>query len=92
VIEIKQGDAIILSVTRTRRFSPNCHLLGVSTELADLMIQMLVKARKEGIVRHLRDAVSTEGRTAGRLCLNSMTNSTHFRLYLQSPAFRVPLS
>jgi len=46
VIEIRQGDAI--TVTRTRRLSPNCHLLGVSTELADLIIQMLVKTRKEG--------------------------------------------
>jgi len=40
-IEIRQGDAI--TVTRTRRLSPNCHLLGISTELAGLMIQMLVK-------------------------------------------------
>ena len=33
---------------------------------------MLVKARKEGIVRHLRDAVSTQRRTARRPCLNSI--------------------
>ena len=90
MIEIRQGNAI--TVARTRRLSPNCHLLGISTELADLMIQMLVKARKEGIVRHLRDAVSTLGRIAGRLCLNSIANSAYFKFYSQSPAFKVPRS
>ena len=90
VIEIRQGDPI--TVTRTRRLSPNRHLLGISTELVDLMIHMLVKARKEGIVRHWRDAVSTQGRTARRLCPNSLTNSTCFKFYSQSPAFEVPLS
>jgi len=58
VVEIRQGDAT--TVTHTRRLSPNCHLLGISTKLGDQIIQTLVKARKEDIVRHLRDAVSTQ--------------------------------
>ena len=89
VIEIRQGGAI--TVARTLRLSPNCHL-GISTTLADLIIQMLVKARKEGIVRHLRDAVSTQQRTARRPCLNSIANSAYFKFYSQSLAFNVPLS
>jgi len=40
VIEIRQGDPI--TVTRTRRLSPNRHLLGTATELADLMILLVV--------------------------------------------------
>ena len=40
VIEIRQGDPI--TVTRTHRLSPNRHLLGISTELADLMILLVV--------------------------------------------------
>ena len=40
VIEIGQGDPI--TVTRARRLSPNRHLLGISTELADLMILFVV--------------------------------------------------
>jgi len=40
VIEIRQGDPI--TVTRTSRLSPNRHLLGISTELADLMILFVV--------------------------------------------------
>jgi len=40
VIEIRQEDAII--VTRTYRLSPNRHLLGISTELADLMILLVI--------------------------------------------------
>ena len=89
MIEIRQGGAI--TVARTRRLSPNCHL-GISTILADLIIQMLVKARKEGIVRHLRNAVSTQRRTARRPCLNSIANSAYFKFYSQSLAFNVPLS
>ena len=40
VIEIRQEDAI--TVTRTCRLSPNRHLLGISTELADLMILLVI--------------------------------------------------
>ena len=90
VVEIRQGDAT--TVTRICRLFPNCHLLGISTELGDWMIQTLVKARKEDIVRYLRDAVSTQGRTARRLCLSSITNSAYFKFYSQSPVFKVPLS
>jgi len=60
VVEIRQGD--VTTVTCTRRLSLNCHLLGISTKLGDWMIQMLVKARKEDIVRHLCNAISTQGR------------------------------
>ena len=89
VIQIRQGDAI--TVTHTRRLSPHCHLLGISTKL-NLIIQMLVKTRNEGIARHLRDAVSHQRRIARRPCLSSIANSAYFKFYSQSLAFNVPLS
>jgi len=40
--------AITGSVIRTRRLSPNCHLVGISSKLTDLIIQRLPQVRKEG--------------------------------------------
>ena len=85
--------AITGSVIRTRRLSPNCHLVGISSKLTDLIIQRLPQVRKEGNHKALtwRCIHWRANCWSSSFELNVLSRSGGV-LYLQSPAFRVPLS